>query len=103
MTQITVASFVSEPNCISVNELVGKALYGKISDDSLDDILVGAHLTQDEKSLTIHQGNSKVFIVHAVLKIMNEETLECALSPAFKVDEKLFNVFKERFPELASL
>lgn len=103
MIKITVPTFVSEPNCIAVNELLGKALYEKISDNSLDDLLIGAHFTQDEKSLTIHKKEVKVFIVHAVNQIVDEQTLSYKVVPAFKVDKEIFNVFKDRFPELASL
>lgn len=105
MTQvkISVPTFVSEPNCIGVNPLCGKALYEQVSAGLFEDFLEDAQLTQDEKALTVSKGDRKVLIVHAVQAIINEKTLASTLQLAFKVDTELWALFQERCPDLAVL
>lgn len=105
MTQvkISVPTFVSEPNCLSVDPDRGKALYEQMSSDVFDDFLSGANFTQDEKALIVHKGERKLFIIHAINEIVDETTLSYKITTAFKVDKELWQLFNDRCPELAAV
>ncbi len=101
--KISVPTFVSVENCLAVDHVRGLALYEQMQTNLFDDFLAGAHFTSDEEAMIVYKGERKVFIIHAINSIVDEKTLASQLTLAYKVDNELWQLFKDRCPDISSL
>lgn len=101
--KISVPTDVFVENCLAVDHVRGLALYEQMQTNLFDDFLAGAHFTQNEEALIVYKGDRKVFIIHGINAIVDEKTLAYQFSLAYKVDTELWQLFKDRCPDISEL